>query len=99
MSADAWGRLRTRAETDPVGTCDLVELIVEHELAGSYAHLPFEEVAPVLRAALSCGHAEVRSRAERLIHRLAEKAGRDEYGRLLQRRAEAAEDSGQARDA
>jgi hypothetical protein len=64
------GRLGELAEVDAVGAFDLVELLIEQELAASHAYLPYEEVARPLRAALQCGNPSVRQRAERLVHRL-----------------------------
>lgn len=92
-SAGAWRRLRTLADVDTAGTFDLVELLVERELAGAHAYLPYDEVAPLLRAALGCSEANVRERAERLVHRLGEVAGRHEFGQLLSGGDESGDDT------
>ena len=92
LSAGAWARLRTLAQDDAAETFELAEMLIERALARPYAHLPFNEVAPVLRASLKSTDDSVRVRAERLIHRLGEVAGRHEYGQLL-RGGEAAADS------
>jgi len=78
----AWQRLAELAEFDAAGTFDLVEVLVEQELSGSYAYLPYAEVGPPLRAALQCGNASVCQRAERLVHRLGE-CGHLDFGGLL----------------
>lgn len=78
----AWERLGKLAECDAAETFDLVELLVEQELAASYSYLPHEEVARPLRVALQCDDLSVRRRAERLVHRLGE-GGHLDFGSLL----------------
>jgi len=93
ITADLWRRLGTLAVADLAGTVELVELVVDHELAASYTHLPFDSVAPVLRVALSSGDPALKSRAERLTHRIGEETGRDEFGQLLGAARDDANDS------
>jgi len=83
LSMGVWGRLRTLAESDATGTFDLVDEVVNRELASAYVYLPFDEVAPVLRAALTCEDARVRQGAARLVHRIGEVSGNAEYGSLF----------------
>jgi hypothetical protein len=65
----AWERLGELAQIDPSGTFEIVSKLVELALAGSYAYLPFDEVAPSLRSAIGAG-GPLRYRALALIDRL-----------------------------
>jgi len=82
IGRNAWERLSELAKIDAVGTFELVELLVEHELGADYAYLRFEDVGPPLRAALHCTDPTICMRAERLIHMLGER-GHLEFGKLL----------------
>jgi hypothetical protein len=77
-----WERISELALADPVGTFELLTLIVEQEFTADYGVLPYDGLAQPLRAALTCGDAEIRGRARRLINRMGER-GHVELGKLL----------------
>lgn len=77
-----WERLAELAEHDAVGTFELVELLARAALASDYPFLPFPQVSPSLRSALSANSASIRTRARRLINDLGER-GLLEFGELL----------------
>ena len=78
----AWERIGELALADPVGTFELLLLLVEQELAVDYGFVPFDGVGPPLRSALTCSDLGVRERAKRLINVLGER-GHVEFGTLL----------------
>jgi hypothetical protein len=78
----SWERMKTIAEEAPASSFELTELLVEQALKGDYVYLPFGEAEPAFRAALGCGDARVRSRAQRLINRIGDR-GLFEYQTLL----------------
>ncbi len=78
----AWERIGKIAEEEPAASFELTELLVRQALESEYVDLPFEEVAPALRAALACDHASIRRRAERLVHSLGDR-GLFEFGELI----------------
>ncbi len=77
-----WERLAELANFDASKTFDLVEHLIEQEIRADYTFLPYEDVAPLLKTALSCGDHSVRTRAAHLINRLGDR-GHIEFGRLL----------------
>ncbi|MFN0111477.1 MAG: hypothetical protein ACKVZH_21645 [Blastocatellia bacterium] len=77
-----WERLSELAKVDAAGTFDLVENLIEQELLADYAFLPYEDVAPLLKAAFSCADSRVIARTARLINKLGER-GYLEFGKLL----------------
>src|SRR6185437_4150952 len=78
----AWQRLGELAQHDAVGTFELVELLARRALASDFPYLPYQQVAPPLRAALAAGDRDMRTRARRLINDLGER-GLLEFGELL----------------
>ena len=81
-SSAPWESLGRLAAADAVGAFELVEPLVARALATRFPYLPFDELAPSLRAALACPDEAVRRRATRLINILGER-GFVEYGALL----------------
>ena len=81
-SSAPWESLERLAAADAVGSFELVEPLVARALATRFPYLPFDKLAPPLRAALACPDDAVRRRATRLINILGER-GFVEYGALL----------------
>jgi hypothetical protein len=80
------GQLVKLAKADPVGTFELIAVLVEQELKADYTHLQLEELRSPLQAALACNDPIVKERAERLIHRVGEQ-GYFEFRKLLSPKA------------
>lgn len=77
-----WERLGEIAQEAPAESFALTELLLRNAFRESYVYLPFEQVAPALRAALNCDDASVRERATRAVNDLGAK-GHLEFGKLL----------------
>jgi len=78
----AWEQLDVLGRHDPVGTFEIVELLIKRALTRDYPFLPFESVGPPLRAALSSGDTDTVTRARRLINDMGNR-GLLEFGQLL----------------
>jgi hypothetical protein len=81
-SGTTWERLASLAEHDPVGTYDLVELLVKRALRSDHPYMPVAQIGPPLAAALRSTDPGVRDRARRLINSLGGR-GYLEFGPLL----------------
>lgn len=80
--ATLWERLTQLAETETAGAYEITERLVNKTLSNDYPHLPYRDVAPVLRLALNSNSKDIEERATRLIHTLGDR-GMFEYGELL----------------
>jgi hypothetical protein len=80
--ATLWTRLAKLAEAEAVGAYEIAECLVNKTLSQDYPHLPFQDVAPVIRQALNSDNENIKDRATRLIHTLGDR-GMFEYGVLL----------------
>src|ERR1019366_1342610 len=49
----AWERLGDLARVDAAGTFEIVSILIDLELSSGQVYLPFDEVAPSLRAAIA----------------------------------------------
>jgi hypothetical protein len=78
----AWERLAELATADAVGAYEVIEPLVERVMATKYPYLPYEKVAPVLRAVFRGANESVRLRARHLVHELGNQ-GHVEFGSLL----------------
>lgn len=79
---DLWDHLARFIESDLQGGFAFLEEVVKHQLAAPYSYLPFESVAPPLRAALAASDRTIRARATRLVHELGDR-GLMEFASLL----------------
>ena len=76
----SWDRIARMTERDPVRGIRVVERIVRSVLAADYPYLPFDEIAPVLRAAIAA-RGDARTLARALINVLGER-GLDDFEEL-----------------
>jgi hypothetical protein len=79
---NTWPRLAQLGVLDPAAVTQMAEQLITAQLADQWPHFDFDQVAPVLRIGLAASDSGVRSRAERLVHRLGDR-GWTEFGRLL----------------
>ena len=77
-----WDRLTEIAVADPLGSFDIAEILICRELEFGYSYIPFNEVSPILRAALKSGNHDLRLRAIAIVNKLGER-GMMEFGDLL----------------
>ncbi len=82
LATDAWERASRLMETVPTEAFELFAQLLELQLRTDYPYVPFDFVAPGLRAALRIEETGARERAAALVHRLGEQ-GHREFGRLL----------------
>lgn len=80
VTTTIWERLEDLVKHDAAGAFPIAERLIGVTLEGKFTYLPFDEVSPILRAALAAG-GEARERARVLLHRIGSK-GLTEYGVL-----------------
>jgi hypothetical protein len=77
-----WARLGELIRTDVDLVFEIAEAVVHAQLRARYAHVPVDDVKPILRRALRSGRPHTQERVRTLIHRLGEH-GFLEFGDLL----------------
>lgn len=82
-----WDRVTTFAITDVSAALGMATDLIEARLRGAFPSFPLDDVAPVLRRAVTSEDPATREHAIRLIHRLGER-GFLEFGALLPRPVE-----------